>query len=337
MGWKIKIAFLNMLVTAIFADMKLEQIAPPQAASLSMIDRALHAMLEDSSCFSIKIMPEKRSRYFSEWIYDVKPVEWQLSSDFFCDPAKWSGFYELELYSVFDTPFPGYDYVLKNTHNGQMVFAKMQPFQSVLIPKTLFAERYFSNLCKEESPIAVSYFQNTSVIGLEDNRFFKLLPTNYRFRTFWEWMTDEQIEQPDDNFVFNFQDFKIKDQIQVFSGADHPEYLRSRTPKNFSRVYLIVNQANGKMAYAQAYSLKELIFDFEQKISSAQQQGYDQGYQKGYKQGYQNGYAQGKKDENSALNRTLPNRNIPPQPAPTAPSYHDYHNPLNNIEDEDPS
>lgn len=334
---RMKIALLLSMICSLNAEMKLEQIASFQPATFSMIDRTLHAMLEDSSCFAIKIMPEKRSRYFSEWLYDVKPVEWQLDASFFCDPTKWTGFFEVALYSVLDSPFPGYDFALKNTHNGQMVFAKLQPFQSVLIPKILFAERFFSKPLRDASEISISNFQNSAVIGLEDNRFYKIIPTSYRFRTFWEWMTSEQIEQPDDCFIFDSQSWRAQDVIQVYESTNYPDYLRTRMPKNFSRVYLIENKSTGKMAYANAYSLKELIFDFEQKLSKAQKDGYDQGYQYGYNKGYQYGYSQGKKDADRAnLDEQIRLRN----PTSQAPNYqvpqYQPQNPTNSI-DEDPS
>jgi hypothetical protein len=281
------------------SEVQLNPLKPPLRYHLSEIDRTFHIMLEDGSCFQVMGPLSKRGRSLYEWIQGVEPAEWSLDPSFYCDPSRWSPQALLAVHDVVDSPFQGYSFVLENTQNKQKVFATLQSFEEMLIPKSSFALHYFSQSSNTLYTILHAVTLDHHVLALDNGRYLKILPTSYRYRTFFEWLSGSKIEQPDENFIFKPTDFSAGDSIQIFSAdlRGQDAFLRGTGAKE--KVYLIENSRNGKLAYAVQFSIKEVVAQLENRITSSYDQGYQDGYSYGYARGKRKGYEEGQAAANN--------------------------------------
>jgi hypothetical protein len=294
--------------------------------------------LQDHSLWKVKIMTEKRNRYFSEWWSDQTPLEWSLDPSFFCHPKKWSGFYEIVVSKASDSPYKEYPYVLINTTNNQKVFARQISKKALLIPKLGFIQDYLSSPFRDVARINYNDPTLGSFISLDDSTIWKVFPASYNWRNLWQWLAGETIDQPDDCFVFNLENWSLFDEIQIYRLVESDRY-NSQSKSIVS--YLIENKTKNQYAFAEPLSVIELIGNLRLKIQEAKDTGYALGYTEGFNKGKEFALSNSKEPNHSSSYLSTPQRSLnsldppaPKQKKAKAPTFRE-EDPI-NFDDEDP-
>lgn len=289
-----KVAFFLLMTCSVFSQVQLKLISDSLPILARYEKDEIIITLEDQSVWSLKKMQAKRSRSFGEWWSSKTPVEWELEDDYFCDPKKWPKTITISVYQASKTPFQGFDFILENEINHEKVFAKLMPQTQAMIPKLEYASRFFSHPYNTLSKLTVREESSESFIGLEDLSLWRIFHVGYNWRSLWQWMNSEEIDQPDDCFVFDLSDWSILDEIQVYkiSEADFENKYTKSQAKIHS--YLLENVSRNQYAYASPIRFQELIDSYKQRIQDSYDKGYSSGYDSGYNRGYSEGYKSGK-------------------------------------------
>jgi len=245
--------------------------------------------LENRTIFKIKKLVEKRSRTISEWWSDSTPQEWELDNSYFCDTKNWSKLSLISVYQIPDPLFKDYDFVLINESNQQKVFAKQLSLVEMNIPKIGFAEQFFSFPLGESSKISYIEKNQEKLVALENQTIWKINPINYNYRSLWQWMSGEELDQPDPTFIFNLSDWSVLDEIQIYKISDDDISTSHSYKYGRYTCYLMENITKHHLAFIEPFSIQSLIKLLSKNVETAYANGHSAGYFLGYKTGYKDG------------------------------------------------
>lgn len=323
------VIILISLKVSLFSDLPLK----PMGHYLRLVERYeknnLHFILEDESCWIVNKMTEKRTQSWSEWWNNQTPMEWDLDSSYFCDPKKWNGAVQVQIYETPCTPFNGYNFVLENVYTKEKIFVKPIFDQKTMIPKTAYIQKYLNSPYEGTKRITFRELSESPVFAIDD-KLWKITLFSYNWRSPKQWLKGEEIDQPDECFVFSANEWTENDKVQIYKLKEKNSSLVEITS------YLINNKSKGQFAYAEPFNFQELISIFKKQNDKSYQNGFIKGkregiqeeierkeltrirdqdsyYILGYNQGKQDGIEQEAKRQDSLRNnnqRFQPNNNI---------------------------
>lgn len=263
--------------------------------------------LSDGSCWQLMPLKEKRKQTWSEWWNKNEPKEWSLSDSFFFDPAGWLGSYKISVYEANDSIATGYNFILVNEQNQEKVFAQFVAHGADLVPKIEYAKTIIDFGSAIESKVLTTYQFVDDILVLDDKSSWKLNLLSETSRSFGQWWSGEEIDQPDEPFIGKLRDWSPFDEIAIYYAAfENTELLEKyHVSKREQEVYLIENLTTKKLAYASAVPFKNLLNMLDEHAEKQRRIGYSYGYSDGYgvgrrdgeKSGYQKGYRDGRNDQ----------------------------------------
>jgi|LakMenE18May11ns_1017448.scaffolds.fasta_scaffold9905273_2 hypothetical protein len=299
---KIVIVCLICLCSALVGQEELV-IGQPHAVILNYLHHEWIIGLDDGSYWKIMPLKNRPKQSWTEWWFDLAPKEWNLEDHFFFDPQTWKDLSEIQIYEIKEELFPGYKHILENIQTGQKVFAKFIPVGSEPIPKLEYAGQFLNHPIKNASKICLRPHFDSQAVILEDETIWLIIPTQLNEQSWKEWWNNEEIQQPDDPFIFPTSSWQKGDRIQIYFyeknnyNALHDLYL----PEQKESIFLLENQTKNQLAYAKNISVAEWT-DLCMNYAFSQYQagyvegrniGYSEGYGFGYSQGYSSGYSSG--------------------------------------------
>lgn len=255
--------------------------------------------LSDGSHWELMPLTEKRKQTWSEWWKNVDPQEWSLSDEFFFDQASWKGKYKISVYEATHSLKSNYDFILINEANQEKAFARFLPYGSQAIPKIGFAKGFFDGAKKTPTRISASdhILNNKDIVVLEDQTAWRLYLSTPNSRSFSQWWNGETIDQPDNEFISELNDWHTLDEIIVYRAQSNENSLfeKYKIAKKDQQIFLIENVATKKIAYAESIPLHHLIGLYQEQFKSAYDDGWREGHLQGLLEGERTGRLKGER------------------------------------------
>lgn len=234
--------------------------------------------LDDNSYWKLLSL-ESRKQTWKEWWYGITPAEWGLDDCFFFNSRSWSNLAEIQIYEAVDHVFLRYKYILENTQTGQMAFANFIPCGQKLLPKTKFAEKFFSHPWGKAVKIVSNKHKIQGLFLLDDNTIWQVLPAEMASKSWGEWLLNLKVEQPDAPFICSFNDWKAGDCLQIYFYEEQGQLSSIyKSEEKAMRVYLIENRSQSQFVYAKPVSVFECLNICHAHAMNKWLEGYREGY-----------------------------------------------------------
>lgn len=137
-------------------------------------------------------------------------------------------------------------------------------------------------------------FSDSHLVIMEDNSMWLVYPVTKRTRTLKEWWNKVSIEQPDVNFLFSLNDWKVGTALYVkehfWTDENQSELSKYNNPKIANCTHILENPYNQQLAFARPISMTEAVGMFMEHAKAQ----FKVGEEKGKKQGFQTGFESGR-------------------------------------------
>lgn len=160
---------------------------------------------------------------------------------------------------------------------------------------TLFATNTEARIIEKNHAFADSH-----LLIMEDNSMWMAYPVSKRKRSLKEWWKKVTIEQPEENFLFSLNDWKIGTAVYVrehlWTDENADEMKKYNQSKIADCTHILENPFNQQLAFVRPLRMTEAIELFMELAKVKYKEGKEKGEKKGYKIGYDAGRVLGRNE-----------------------------------------